>query len=165
MKGLCRRDIDSICEWRDDKTRSVTQVLIAILTDGISDLERVITDVWIPIDLELRLPLELVHFCHAFIDKLLNNITRVGVHSDQTHDFLTHARGQLTLHHLNQFCQKLYLIVEARLQRTGLQGRLYVLYPTDEIDKERDLRWIVLEPVFLRFLLEALERVRRNLLN
>ena len=104
MKGLCRCDIDSICERRDDKTRSVTQVLVAIVKDGISDFERVISDVWIPIDLQLGLPLELVHFCNSLIDELLNNITRVGIHSDQTHNLLTHARGQLSLHHPNQFC-------------------------------------------------------------
>ena len=109
MESLGGRHIDSISQGRDDKSGTVSEVFITVVKYGIGNLELIILGFFVPIALELGLPLEVIDLFHTLVTQLLNDITRMGVHGDHAHNLLTHATGQLTLHHLNQVSQKLDL--------------------------------------------------------
>ena len=165
MKRLSSSHIDSVSQGSDDKSRTVTEVLITVSENGISNLEDVIADVAIPIALELGLPLELVSLDYSFDLQLLDDITRMGVHGDHAHNLLTHSCGEFTLHHSNEVVKELNLELVASGHRIAFKGGFDSLYPVDEVDQEGDLCGVILKPVSLLFLSEALKRVCGNVFN
>ena len=91
MESLGSRHVDSISKRGDDESWAVSKILIAVCEDSISYLKNVIILKAVPICLELGLPLELVGIADLFVAEFFDNITRVGVHGDHAHNFLTHA--------------------------------------------------------------------------
>jgi len=89
----------------------------------------------------------------------LNDITRVGIHSNHAHNLLTHANAQVTLHHSNEFSKEYNLVVVTFFHIICLESGFDCLHPVHEVNQKRDLGGIIFEPVFLGFFGESLERV------
>ena len=135
MERLSCSHIDSVSQGSDDKSRTITEILITVSKNSISDLEDVIANVTIPIALKLGLPLEFISFLYSFNLQFFNDITRMGVHGDHAHDFLTHTWGEFTLHHSNKVIKELNLELVASSHRIAFEGSFYSLYPVDKIDQ------------------------------
>ena len=66
MERLSCSHIDSISQGSDDKSRTITEILITVSKNGISNLEDIIANVTIPIALKLGLPLEFISLSNTF---------------------------------------------------------------------------------------------------
>lgn len=162
MERLSSRHIDSIGEGCDNESGTVSKVLVTVVENGISNLEDVVTHEAIPISLELGLPLEFFRVGHTLILELVDDVTRVSIHSDHAHNLLTHAGGQIALHHENQLLEENNLKIVTFLHVAGLEGSLDTLHPVHKVDEEGHLSAIILKPVLLILLGEALEGVGRD---
>mmetsp|Transcript_91601 Transcript_91601/g.126302 ORF Transcript_91601/g.126302 Transcript_91601/m.126302 type:complete len:360 (+) Transcript_91601:4920-5999(+) len=75
VKSLSGSHINSIGKRCNDKTWSITKVLITVPETSISNLEYEILFGMIPVGLKLRLPLELFRILNTSLNKLVNNIS------------------------------------------------------------------------------------------
>lgn len=159
MEGLRGGHINSISQGGDDKSRTVAQILVTVEESSISNTQLVIFQSFFPIGLELRLPLEFVSVGDLLVVKFEDDVTRVSIHSDHAHNFLSHGLGQITLHHQNQISQKLDLILVRLLHLFACEGFLNVHNPVDHVDQKGHHCGIFTQPLLLWFLLEAAQRV------
>lgn len=135
MQSLGSRHINSISQGSDDESGTISEVLITVVKDSVGNIELVILFSFVPITLELGLPLEIIDLGDALIAQFLNDITRVSVHSDHAHNLLTHASGQLTLHHLNQICKKVDLVIKSLSHCVLFEGNFDILDPVHQVDE------------------------------
>jgi len=157
MECLGGGHINSIGQGCDDKSRTVAQILVTVEESSIGNAQLVIFQSFFPIGLELRLPLEFVSICDLFVVEFEDDVTRVSIHSDHTHNFLSHALGQVSLHHKNQISQQFDLILVRLFHLLASEGLLNVHNPVDHVNQKGHHCGIFTQPFLLRFLLETTE--------
>jgi len=75
VKSLSSRNINSVCEWSNDQSWTVTEVFITIVEDSIGDSEDEVVLSGIVTTLELSLPLELIRLPDTFPIKFKDDIS------------------------------------------------------------------------------------------
>jgi hypothetical protein len=152
VKSLGGSDINSISESSDNKSGSITKVLITISEAGIANLEVEISTSGIIATLELCLPQEVIIASAIGLYHVVNDITRVSIHSNQTHDLLSLGLSKVTLYKHNQVLKVLLLLLECFWKSIllatsiGYEGFLDKNNPVAVVDQQDDLCWISKNP-------------------
>lgn len=168
MKGLGGSHIDSISKSSNDKSGTVTKILVSIPELSISNLLNEILLVVVPVSLELRLPLEVILGGDLSLVELVNNISGVSIHSDKTHNLLSKRLGKISLNHNDQVLEKLLLVLKSLIHGTGIsltvpESLLDVQSPLGKVDQKSNLSGILLQPGLLVVLGESFKRVTGDL--
>jgi len=111
MEGLGSRYINSISKRSNNKSSTVSKVFITIVKSGIGNSDDEILLSTIVYTLKLCLPVEIINSANFQGVKILEDISRVSIHGNQAHDFLSHWFVKLTLDHHNKSFQGIDLIV------------------------------------------------------
>lgn len=154
MQGLGGCNINSISKRSNNESRTVSKIFITIVKCGIGNSDAEIFFSAIEYTLKLCLPVEIVHSANLQIVKIIEDISGVSIHGNQTHDFLSHWFVKLTLDHHNEAFQGIDLSLPAlldgvRIRSSLSEGSLAVDNPCTKVDKQGDLGWILLDPVLL----------------
>ena len=97
--GCCH--INSVCQWSDDESWTVSEVFITVWEGCIGDPELIVVELLLPVWLHLGLPLKVVDFFDSLVDEFGDDITRMGIHCNHTGYLLSHRLGKISLDHLN----------------------------------------------------------------
>jgi hypothetical protein len=164
MEGLGSSDVNSIGQGSNNESWSITEVFITVVEASVSNFEDEIVSSWFIETLELSLPLEVVNPGDLISHEEIDDISRVSVHGNQTHDLLSHWLGEVSLHHLDKLGQIIALLGVSLLNRLVVlcivvEGSLAKNNPLTVVDEEGHHGWIHDDPVGLWLLREQLERL------
>ena len=119
MQGLGGCNINSISKRSNNESRTVSKIFITIVKCGIGNSDAEILLSAIEYTLKLCLPVEIVHSANLQGVKIMEDISGVSIHGNQTHDFLSHWFVKLTLDHHDKAFQVLNLGVPSLLDSIG----------------------------------------------
>jgi hypothetical protein len=159
MQCLSGCHINSVSKWSNDQSGSISQIFIWIPKVSISDFNMSVfllcLLVCVPIKFELGLPLESIRFLYVFDVQFLNNVSRVGIQSNQTHNFLPQCFCQVSLHHLNeegQFFNEDFEVIFKCIHIWTIwnffEAKLNLIRCHNVIDKDSDLCGVSFNPFF-----------------
>jgi hypothetical protein len=122
VQSLSGSNINSICKGCNNESWAISEVFITIVKSGISNSDYEIFFSTIEDSLELRLPVEVINSANFQGVEVLENISRVSIHSNKTHDLLSHWLLKFALYHDNQALQGILLFVPALLHGVLVLG-------------------------------------------
>jgi len=111
MEGLGSRYINSISKRSNNESSTISKIFITIVKCGIGNSDAEILLSAIEYTLKLCLPVEIVNSANLQGVKILEDISGVSIHGNQTHDFLSHWFVKLTLDHHDKAFQGIDLII------------------------------------------------------
>jgi hypothetical protein len=168
MESLRGCHIDSVSQRSDDKPWTVSEVLVTVAQTGISNAELEVVRLSVVQALELFLPQEVILVAATTVSHVANHVTRVRIHSDETHELGTQRLvDSRTSDHHNETIEVLNLLVVALLHGIFVSSLmveerlLAVDDPLAVVQKQDDLRGSLLNPcefITLAHLLEVFKR-------
>lgn len=152
MEGLSGGDVDSVSKGCNHQPLSVSEVLITVPEGGIGDTDLDIILVFVSVELKLGLPLESVSLDDLLVNKLDDNISVMGLDSDETHHFDSGGVVKTALHVTDQFGKTgddFFLEVLHGLCVLGdaFEAVLSLVDPFDSVGEQSQLRHGVLDPL------------------
>jgi len=162
VEGLGGSHVNSIGQRCNDKTGTVSKVLVTVSEDGVSNLKIEVIFSIREVDFKLGLPLELLSTEDMLKVEFLNNIARVSVHGNHATNLLAHRLGEVTLDHSDQVGEELDLVDVSLLHGflvfgDVVEGLLDVFGPRQHVNEEGGLGGVLLQPFGFADLVQSLE--------
>jgi hypothetical protein len=111
MKSLGGCNVNPISKRSDNESCTVSEVLITIVESGICNSDDEIFLITIKNTLKLSLPIKIINPANIQVGKIIEDISRVSIHRNQTHDLLSNWFCEITLDHQNKAFQGINLII------------------------------------------------------
>mmetsp|Transcript_10755 Transcript_10755/g.40253 ORF Transcript_10755/g.40253 Transcript_10755/m.40253 type:complete len:247 (+) Transcript_10755:7941-8681(+) len=159
MQRLCQCDVDTIGQWSDHQTLSISQKLISVSELSITNVDEAVFFVFVPSLSQLRLPQEGLVVGHILRDESLNNISGVHINGDEIHNLHTKLLVQISLYSLNQMIQLIHLLGIVVLHRVfivlleSLERLKNLTRPVQLRSNQHQLSIDIDEPLVTRLLL------------
>jgi len=165
VERLCQRNVTTICQWRDYKTRRITQVLVRVQELGVANVDIGVAVDIAPACAQLRLPRKGTSRIGLHQNHFEHDITSVHVNGTNGHNLLTIALWQVAEQKGDEIVELSNLLLRVVLHRA-----LVAFFQPRENDAnlggppnlrcgERYLSGIIKEPLLTRFLLVRDDRV------
>lgn len=162
VQSLRKCDIASICQWCNNQSSAVTNVLIVVVSGPVTNLGNadslLVFGVSVfHVELELTLPREALLVKHLIQAEFVNNISGVDINSDDCNDLDSEIIVQWSSDSLNQMTDSQYnhIVVVFHCCLTStlmfIKGSASFFGPHDTSGQKSNLSTIVLKPYMSLF--------------